>query len=100
MGGRAVLLVENTVYEHIQIISRAKKKAAMLTVESFNDLSDDDSEADKDDVIDTIVQTREAEEGVTWRFKKKVEPGLRAWIETTQCRRLVANKYFASPPRS
>ncbi|TDL30202.1 P-loop containing nucleoside triphosphate hydrolase protein [Rickenella mellea] len=33
------------------------------------------------------------------RYRKNVEEGLRAYIETTQCRRDVSDKYFLNPPR-
>ncbi|KAI0371404.1 P-loop containing nucleoside triphosphate hydrolase protein [Pilatotrama ljubarskyi] len=34
------------------------------------------------------------------KFKKNIEDGLRAWIETKGCRRRVADAYFDNPPRS
>ena len=32
-------------------------------------------------------------------YKKKVEAGLRKWVETLRCRRTVADEYFVNPQR-
>ncbi|TDL27180.1 P-loop containing nucleoside triphosphate hydrolase protein [Rickenella mellea] len=44
------------------------------------------------------IQVPAGENG-TWRYRKRVEPGLREYIETMDCRRKVSDKYFDNPPR-
>lgn len=41
-------------------------------------------------------KTRKPDEPIVYR--KQIEEGLRKWIETSGCRRDVADKYFDNPP--
>lgn len=54
----------------------------------------------------TIYQEKTSKNGVedgaeddTPRYRKDVEEGLQAWIETTCCRRDVADEYFNNTPK-
>ncbi|KZT65032.1 hypothetical protein DAEQUDRAFT_769185 [Daedalea quercina L-15889] len=63
-------------------------------IDELNSLfSDESDDASSDD--DSIRRQRKAA-----RKQKQVEEGLLDWLETTECRRAVANRYFDNPVRS
>lgn len=42
-------------------------------------------------------ENNDEQEGIV-TYRKKVEPALREWVETEDCRRDVADKFFDNPP--
>lgn len=72
-----ILLAEPTAF-HI------KKKNASVTQETAVKMESDENEPDLD------------EEPVAYR--KKIEDGMRHWVDALSCRRVVSNEYFANPP--
>jgi superfamily II DNA helicase RecQ len=84
-----ILLVEPSVY-------KLKKSRGVVGPE------DPDGE-DKDDE-DEDVGDGESDTGpvgsADLTYQKKVEEGMRKWIEATKCRRIVADTYFNNPPRT
>ncbi|KAH9915001.1 P-loop containing nucleoside triphosphate hydrolase protein, partial [Fomitopsis serialis] len=65
----AILLAEQSVFKKVK--PRTAKR----------DTAEDADDTDEDKV-----------------FQKKVEEGLRSWLEASNCRREVADEYFANPP--
>lgn len=59
------------------------------------DVSDEDSDSDEGE---EEVSLAAASAGPR-EYVKKVEDGMRKWVETKTCRRKVADEYFNNPPR-
>ncbi|KAI0038310.1 P-loop containing nucleoside triphosphate hydrolase protein, partial [Auriscalpium vulgare] len=82
--GLAIMLVQASVFQ--QVGARKGRGDA-----------DDASGSESDDEDEGISGGEDEDEEKT--YKKKVEPTLRAWIETNGCRRDVVDDYFGNPPR-
>jgi len=81
-----ILLVEPSVY-------KLRKSRGGVGAEDADDEEKDDDEEEKED--------GESEtEPVDPTYQKKVEEGMRKWIEAIECRRDVADVYFNNPPRT
>ena len=77
INARAILLVERSMFE------RTKKRKGKKVP------------APRDPEEELAAAVSEDNSEHEWR--KKVEDALRKWIETTECRRDVADKYFNNP---
>jgi superfamily II DNA helicase RecQ len=84
----AILLVEPYVYQ------LKKKKAPEANKE--NDVEGEQEEEEEDDDDDDGLDQMPASHADP-KYKKRVEWGLRNWIEGTDCRNAVSNKYYANP---
>jgi bloom syndrome protein len=85
INARAILMVEKSMFRW----QKKKRK------NNDNDNSDESGASDDDDETDSEEVGRDSE---TMEWGKKVEPDLRKWIETKECRREIADKYFNNPP--
>jgi superfamily II DNA helicase RecQ len=93
----AILLVEPSVFQ------TKKKKGATGTKENAEDESSGDEDEDNEVNEDCTSPDKENSAASAAEHKKKVEEGMRDWIEainTLQCRRAIANKHFHNPPRT
>ena len=90
INARAILLAEKSMFERRQVRRRkdARIDDASLS-DSGNEEGDDEPEDEQAD-RPTLVGICE--------WKKKVDDALREWIETEDCRRIVADRYFGNPP--
>jgi superfamily II DNA/RNA helicase len=82
--GIVALLVEPSVFQ----MRKPKKK----TRTEREDETDEEEEGDDDDDEASPVLVN----GIDLRYRKKVEDGMRKWIEA-ECRRQTGNAYFNSP---
>ena len=99
-----LLLVEESVFQLVKPTNKKKKSATTEPPESNEDThetngetqndGDDDNSEDEDDSGEEDAQNS----GLV--PKKNVEPALKAWIETKQCRRNKVDEYFDNPPRT
>ncbi len=76
INARAILLVEKSMFE------RTKKRKGKKVP----------APEDPDDPAAAV-----SEDDPEHEWRKKVEDALRKWIETTECRRDVSDKYFNNP---
>ncbi|TFY50090.1 hypothetical protein EVJ58_g11198 [Rhodofomes roseus] len=97
----AILLIEQSVFKKVK--PRGAKQGE-------DDDGDDAPPAEEDsagaDAMEDLVGGEDATSGAdggpipasnTKVYQKRVEDGLRQWLETTDCRRTAANKYFENP---
>lgn len=49
-----------------------------------------------EDEVDTCAQA-EGVEGTDWDWGMKIDPHLRKWIQSTECRRDILDEYFNNP---
>lgn len=85
LNARALLFVEKSMFE-----SQKRKRRKADTPETPDFEGEEELESEVEENEHELEDERE--------YKKKVEPALREWIETTGCRRDVADKYFNNPP--
>lgn len=84
INAHAILLVEKSMF---QWRKKRKKKAP-----DDSDDSEDSGDSGEDDSEDEIGGDSDKME-----WGKKVDPDLRKWIETDECRRDIADEYFNNP---
>ncbi|KAJ7260767.1 P-loop containing nucleoside triphosphate hydrolase protein [Mycena rebaudengoi] len=98
---RAIMLVEVSMFQRVKRRKGANNTENEPPPEAAD--SDSSSESDLDDEGRVRAPTAAAaptaveDDGKEW--KKKVDPTLREYIETKDCRRDMTDKYFANPPR-
>jgi bloom syndrome protein len=90
----AILLVEPSVYQTSKNRGKNDNKRQADQPEDEEDEHSDEEDQDVDGEIST--ESKKTDRG------KKVEPGMREWIETRpcDCRRRVSDKYFNNPKRT
>ncbi|TDL17181.1 P-loop containing nucleoside triphosphate hydrolase protein [Rickenella mellea] len=97
--GRAMLFVEKSVFEIIRPRSK-NPPSGDDPPEEVEPLRDREDDNENDDAVskNATEQVPVGRDG-TWRYRKTVEAGLRAYIETMDCRRIVSDQYFDNPER-
>ena len=50
------------------------------------------------EIVDGDIGENNENEEVCVAYRKKVEPALHEWVETEDCRRDIADKFFDNPP--
>ena len=88
----AILLVEPSVYQLKKKKTTEGKKGEENKENEAEEEQDDDDD-DADDERPDQVPASHADP----KFKKRVEWGMRNWVEATECRNAVSDKYFANP---
>lgn len=86
-AARYFLLVEASVFQKINPKKRRHNDETLHT----EDTDEDSSESEDEESADTKPSDV--------KYRKKVDDSLRKYIETTTCRRDIADKYFGNPPR-
>ncbi|KAJ3553996.1 hypothetical protein NM688_g3333 [Phlebia brevispora] len=90
----AILLVEPSVFQKQK---RAPRKKAMKRQAAE---SSDEGEASHDEEMPPSEDEIRLGDDGDYEYKKKVEEGMRTWIETPGCRRDIDDEYFENPMRS
>jgi len=73
--------------------SRRKKTDSLEPAPSDGPDKPNDEDDDQEDEEDLTSTT----DSPSFEWRKKVDPALRAWIMTLDCRRIVADEYFGNP---
>lgn len=98
----AILLVEPSVFKKVKARVKAERKEKDDATADLDPEEVELTESFEEMVLPSNVADGEmcddADDGRV--YQKKVEDGLREWIEATGCRRAVADKYFGNPARS
>jgi superfamily II DNA helicase RecQ len=82
----AILLAEKSMFQW-------RKKKCRKNAADDLDSESDGSQSDRDDNGEEVGGDSDKME-----WGKKVEPELRRWLETEDCRRDIADEYFNNPP--
>ncbi|KAF8168911.1 P-loop containing nucleoside triphosphate hydrolase protein [Pholiota molesta] len=88
INARAILLVEKSMFERTK---KRRRKAAPPG--ELEDTFPEELGADEEEGSEVELDA----ENIESEWKKKVEDALRRWIETTGCRRDIADTYFHNP---
>lgn len=87
-----MLFTEKSMFQSQKKRKRRKKdlpESGIEPVGGSDDEEDNEGSGEEDDDDD---------DGFELEYKKKVEEALREWIETEECRRDVADRYYDNPP--
>ncbi|EMD39694.1 hypothetical protein CERSUDRAFT_121909 [Gelatoporia subvermispora B] len=99
-GGRSGLPTVVVLLAEVSALQRIGRGFAQLpNVENGEDDSDEFEDEQDEDLVGAKLDNQHLAFFTQPRrkYRKPVEDGLRSWIETTGCRREVANKYFENP---
>ena len=95
-----ILLVERSFFQRRKLKDKDSNTQNNRVEEADENIDMLQNDSDSEELVMGAADETGTHENLSGTYVKKAEDGMRDWMETQNCRRKIADKYFNNPPHS
>ena len=95
-----ILLVERSFFQRRKLKDKDSNTQNNRVEEADENIDMLQNDSDLEELVMGAADETGTHENLSGTYVKKAEDGMRDWMETQNCRRKIADKYFNNPPHS